>query len=75
MKLKKDIIERLKGNKDAIPALKESLQKSRQLITRMIRQNKDEGPLTTVKALNTIQLVLEIEDINDLVDREVNSKL
>ena len=69
MKLKKDIIERIRGNKEAVPALMDSLGKSRQLINRMLRKNEDDGPLTTINALNTIQNVLGIEDVNDLVDR------
>lgn len=71
MKLKKDIVERIRGNKDTIPALMDSLGKSRQMINRMLRKNENDGELTKIRSLQTIQRVLSIEDINDLVDVQI----
>ena len=70
MKLKKEIIERIKGNKDAMPALEVALKKNDlQYIRIMVKRNADNSPLTTLAALTALQNVLGIEDVNDMVDR------
>lgn len=66
MKLKKEIIERVRGNKNAIPYIMVGLNKSRQAINRELRLNRNDGILTTANSMFIISSVLSVEIIDIL---------
>lgn len=68
MRLKKEIIERINGNEEAKPVLMGALKKSRQLISRMVRQNRNNGPLTTLTALTALSILFKIADPYEMVE-------
>ena len=70
MKLKKEIIERIRNNGEAKDALRLALRKhDPQLISRIVRMNREDGPLMNLRALIALQEVLRIEDINDMIEK------
>ena len=72
MKLKTEIIERIKGNREALPLLQSVLKKNnRQYIRIMVRRNIEDSPLTTLAALTALQGLFGIEDINDMIEKNI----
>lgn len=70
MRLKNEIIERIRGNEDAKPALMQALKKNRQQINRLVRLNANNGELTKLCSLVAICNVLEVEDPKELLTHE-----
>jgi len=68
MKLKKEIIERVRGNKNVIPSLMDGLGKSRQTINRELRLNSNDGVLTTANSMFIISSILNVK-ITDLLEQ------
>jgi transcriptional regulator with XRE-family HTH domain len=60
MNLQKQVIERIKGRSDIKRSLISALGVSRYSIWKYLKDNEDDGPLTTYKALQIISKGLEI---------------
>lgn len=54
VKIKEDIIERIKGRDDIKPLLSIALKRSRATINRMLNENQPNGPLTKEASVSVI---------------------
>lgn len=66
MRLKESIIEQLQANRVLRLKVAIDLEFSELWIERLIRANKDNGPLTTARALQTIREDLKLTDADIL---------
>lgn len=70
MKIKQEIIERLNGRLDLKRELCKALDADRIKLWRWIRENDENGPLTTVKAVQTISSGLSLPAEEILIEEQ-----
>ena len=73
MKIKQEYIDRINGNPKAKPALMMALKKSRQLINRMVKQNKSNGQLTSFAALDALSVIFDLSNASDMIDTNTST--